>query len=102
MVRTFKMKDRLGLVTGFVAGVLLATLVASTTSAQPNAYTLSRSVIAGGGGHTTSTHNKLTGTIGQPVVGATSGSATTVGIGFWAVGIVIGGRTVYLPFVSRH
>ena len=85
-------------------GALLVGLAgrAAVATAQPNSYTLTRGVVAGGGGISTSTSYTLTGTVGQPVVGVMTGSTTTLGSGFWAGGGGVGSRTIYLPFVSRH
>lgn len=53
---------------------------ASTANAQ---FTISKSVIGGGGGVMSGGNFSMYGTIGQPVIGPVSGGSFTVNQGFW-------------------
>ncbi len=63
---------------------LLACLLAAALAFGALADTrIERHVIAGGGGSSSGTDHVLNGTIGQPVVGASSDSRHAAGAGFW-------------------
>jgi hypothetical protein len=68
-----------------------------------SSWSLTKAVIASGGGTSITGEWVLAGTAGQPVVGAAAGSSTSLSAGFWAGGVMVsvGGRTVYLPAVRR-
>jgi len=63
-------------------------------------YSISRSVIAGGGGFSSGGVYDVQGTIGQPVAGATSGGEYDLSAGFW--GWLESFFGVYLPLVLRN
>jgi hypothetical protein len=93
---------RLG-VTLVLAGVTVVWLCQPSGAAGASTWSLSKSVIASGGGTSSTSQWTLSDTAGQPVVGTTAGSSTTLSAGFWAGGkaVTITGRTVYLPAVRR-
>ncbi len=72
-----------------------------TATAQTGGdYTLTRSVISGGGGELTGGSYRLAGTIGQPDAGGLTGGAYALGGGFWSgVGSLY---PIYLPLVVRN
>jgi len=83
--------------------LLLAWLVFSTggaaTAQTGGDYTLTRSVIGGGGGELTGGSYTLAGIIGQPDAGALTGGNYTLGGGFWSgTGSMY---HIYLPLVMR-
>jgi hypothetical protein len=88
--------------TTFGASVLLCgLLLAGAVLAAPDAHSVDRWVIGGGGGRLGDFPLSLQGTIGQPAVGiVTSGpnDVNDVGSGFW---FEVGGRA-YLPLVVRE
>jgi hypothetical protein len=61
--------------------ILILLLIAAPIYAQN--YTLERSVLSSGGGHSESPNYKLDATIGQPVVGTSSSPNYTLESGFW-------------------
>jgi hypothetical protein len=63
----------------FAGSMVLA--LAGSASAQN--YTISKSVIGSGGGPMVGGGFSMNGTIGQPVIGPTSGSGFTINQGFW-------------------
>lgn len=78
--------------------------LALTTPALASAsstHTLSRHVIAGGGGPMDGTGHTMMGTIGQPMVGSMAFSGGhSLCSGFWCTGEVE--YEVYLPLVLRN
>jgi amino acid transporter len=87
------------LVVLFLAWLIFST--GGTAMAQTGGdYTLTRSVISGGGGELTGGSYTLAGTIGQPDAGALTRSNYTLGGGFWSGA---GDRYyIYLPLVVRN
>jgi hypothetical protein len=81
-----------------VVGVVL--LLAGAALASPEATTLDRSVIAGGGGRVEAGASILEGTIGQPVVGRASAGVVQLDAGFWP-GARGSSYRIYLPLVLR-
>ena len=90
------MKRRLSLI--FIGLALLA-LGTSVVFAQ-GSYSLSRSLIAGGGGFSNGGVYGVQGTIGQPVAGTASGGQYDLSSGFW--GWLDSFFDVYLPLVLRN
>lgn len=85
----------------FVVGMLL---VASGTQAAPNdSYDLAWFSIDGGGGTSSSGNTALSGTIGQPDVGAVSGGGYQLAGGFWPVRTLQHQNvsSVYLPLIRK-
>ena len=87
----------------------VASLAASPSGARqaaPQALSLARWVIGGGGGRTGTGSQTLDHTIGQPLVGVTRAGPTQLGAGFWggrsfsAVAILL--RNTYLPVIVRN
>ncbi len=81
--------------------LLLALVVAVKVIAQSSAgFNLSRHVIGGGGGESSSAGYRVAGTIGQSVAGPpTAGSASyVISSGFWYAD---GGTKVYIPTINR-
>ena len=65
-------------------------LCALTTGSARAAYDIPQHVIAGGGGTSAGGSYSLTGTIGQSVVGQSSGGSYVVNSGFWGGGAISG------------
>jgi hypothetical protein len=63
--------------------VLPAALAPSAFTQEGGSYKLRQSVIAGGGGASTNASTNLIGTIGQEVLGLSSGGAYSLNAGFW-------------------
>jgi hypothetical protein len=75
--------------------------LASAAPAQASAsYDLSWHTLAGGEGRMKSGGHVLLGTVGQPLVGTTSGRGHTLESGFWGRGAKAE-ETIYLPLVLR-
>jgi hypothetical protein len=87
------MKTRWMAIIFFLAGMLI---IISVVLAAPNAVTIDRYVIGGGGGRSTVGIYTLNGTIGQPVTGKSTNSITLCS-GFWCG--ILPGHTIYLPLV---
>ncbi len=71
-----------------LSAVLFALLPAlfaplAATQQQGGPYTLHPTVVAGGGGSSTGGANRLDGTIGQGILGTSSGGSFTLHAGFW-------------------
>ena len=90
------MKRRLSLI--FIGLALLA-LGTSVVFAQ-GSYTMSRSLIAGGGGFSNSGVYGVQGTIGQPLTTVSSAGGYDLASGFW--GWLESFFDVYLPLVLRN
>jgi hypothetical protein len=61
--------------------ILLGSILAHAQSGGP--YLINPSLVAGGGGSSTSPSHHLTGTIGQSLVGSSTGGAFALDAGFW-------------------
>jgi hypothetical protein len=86
------------LVVVLLAGFILSARGAVTAKAS-GSYTLTKSVVSGGGGELTGGSYTLAGTIGQPDAGALTGGTYAIGGGFWNGS---GGMYhIYLPLVVR-
>lgn len=89
-----------------LVGILLlaGTLVAF---AYAPAYAIRWYTIGGGGGAVQSAHYRLGGTVGQPVIGASSSTHYRLGAGYWS-GMVDGGviptpsHWIYLPTIMKN
>jgi hypothetical protein len=94
-----KTKREIIIVLVLLSGLLLAGVVL----AAPNATSLDRYVIGGGGGHAEGGIYMLEGTIGQPVVGGISSAPYELGAGFWGGLGAAGGAVygIYLPLIVR-
>ena len=71
-----------------------------TVALAQGGYSMTRSVIAGGGGVSGGGSYDLEGTIGQPATGVSSQGEYHVASGFW--GLVHSFFDVYLPLVLRN
>ena len=71
-----------------------AVVIAATTGPQ-----ITWDVVAGGGGVSSSGNVQVMDTIGQPVVGDSSGGNATLNAGFWQILAVKYG--IFLPIISR-
>jgi hypothetical protein len=84
--------------------LLLAWLIFSTSGAVTaqtgGGYTLTRSVISGGGGELSGGSYTLAGTIGQPDAGTLTGGKYTLGGGLWSG--IDDMYHIYLPLVMRN
>jgi hypothetical protein len=79
--------------TGALAFVSIATLHAQSSGGQ---YTISASVIAGGGNPISGDSYQITSTLGQPATAILSGSSYVIVDGFWApVGGVATGDVIF-------
>jgi hypothetical protein len=87
-----------GMLTLTIIGLLVLMLGTSAVMASPTATEITRSVIGGGGGESTSGAYTLSGTIGQPVVGTGSTSPYELCSGYWC-GLVT--YQLFLPTVLR-
>jgi len=94
-----KTKRQVAIMFALLSGLLLASIVL----AAPNATSLDRYVLGGGGGHAVGGIYTLEGTIGQPVVGGISSAPYELGAGFWGGLGTAGGAVygVYLPVMVR-
>lgn len=63
--------------------------------------TISRSVMASGGGSDTAGNSILLGVVGQSVVGGRSYGTTYISSGFLSGGIEMAGHSLYLPLVTK-
>ena len=73
-----------------LAFILITAMAIQTATAQN--YSIVRSVIASGGGHSQSSAYQLDGTIGQPIIGQSSSPNYRLEAGFWVgAGPVVGG-----------
>jgi hypothetical protein len=98
------MKRRTSFLLMLLLGVCLVVIASPPASlsgamqAAPQALSLGRWVIGGGGGHTEAGSQRLGYTIGQPVVGVVRTGPHQLGAGFW------GGRSfaavAYLPDIA--
>ena len=79
--------------------LLLLAVLAPVALAQGD-YTITRSVIAGGGGASAAAPYELQGTIGQPVTGAGAQGDYDLSSGFW--GWLESLFDVHLPLVVRN
>ena len=77
----------------------LVLILAVTSVALANGVEIPRWVLSGGATESGGGTVTLTGTIGQPFVGAASGGDVTLGHGFWA-GAAMDNYT-YMPMVFR-
>ena len=91
----------------FVSLMALLVVIAASTSVAARDLTglqnlsgldLSWTVLGAGGGHAASASYSLEATLGQPLVGPSSGSAVTIAAGFWQDQA---GYRVYLPIVLK-
>ena len=82
-----------------VVGVIVLYSAALTYAQSSNTYSLPWQVLGAGGGHASSATYTLDATIGQPLVGSSTGSASEMWAGFW-VGVE-GALREYLPLVLR-
>lgn len=75
------------------ARLLLAAVLVAATPPVPagNGFAIPRATVDGGGGRSDGGIYTVTGTIGQPDVGAASGSVYAVSGGFWASAAPAGG-----------
>ena len=73
-------------------------MVSQALGAVPatNSAAIVHSVIASGGGHTTSASYSLDSTLGQALVGAYTGADTRLSAGFWQAGY-----RAFMPLVLR-
>jgi hypothetical protein len=86
----------------FGASVLLCCLLlAGAVLAAPDAHSVDRWVIGGGGGRLGDAPLSLEGTIGQPLVGIAIEAPHEVSSGFWFE-IWAGEYWVYLPLAVRE
>jgi hypothetical protein len=84
--------------TSILIALIALPLIAATTLA-PNAITMQKHVIGGGGGHSEVDNFVLNGTIGQAVVGTVSNTPYDLCAGFWCG---MGRYKVYLPLILRQ
>jgi hypothetical protein len=83
--------------------VILCTLIVSlslvgTALARPQAHSINRWVIGGGGGSETSGDTFLGGTVGQWAVGSDTSGSTHLASGFWGGGAADSGEErIFLP-----
>jgi hypothetical protein len=84
-----------------IASALLAgTLLVKSAAAQTgSSFDLSWNVIGGGGGKSTGSGFAVEGTIGQPIVDASSGAKYTLRHGFWAT---LQSIRMYLPLIGKE
>jgi hypothetical protein len=76
-------------------------LITPALASASSTHSLSRHVIAGGGGQMDGTGHTIMGTIGQPLVGSMFASGDhSLCSGFWCIGAVE--YKVYLPLVLRN
>jgi len=80
--------------------MLLCLLLASAGLAAPNAATIDRHVIGGGGGKVEVLPYSLNGTIGQPLVEVSLTSPYELASGFWP-GVADMNR-LWLPLTQSH
>ena len=79
---------------GRFTSMLLTSLLAMASPFAHAAFDIPQSVIAGGGGTSASGAFSITGTIGQSIVGASTGGSYAVNGGFWGGGASTGGGTL--------
>ena len=77
--------------------IVMSTAVYADISAN---YSISKSVVAGGGHQSSTGSYSLAGTVGETAVGTNSNGNYTVNSGFWAGGAVANGA-VYLPMIVK-
>lgn len=80
--------------------LLCGLLLAGAVLAAPDAHSIDRWVIGGGGGRLEDAPYSLDGTIGQPVAGIVMAAPDELSAGFWNE-IWAGGYSVYLPLAMR-
>jgi hypothetical protein len=81
--------------------ILIAVIMLSSV-ALAQEYSIDWYVIASGGGQTESGSYKVSGTIGQPIVGQASSDNYSVDAGFWAGVVPEGGDCIYIPGDCDH
>lgn len=79
--------------------VVLVLLLGAGIAAAAGTLTLSRSVIAGGGGKTSAGDYTLSATIGQPITGRAIVGSTDLCVGFWCG---LARYDLFLPLVLRN
>ena len=83
-----------------VAAALLVALALVTGALAQGAQSLARWVIAGAGGESTATGEvAVNSTLGEPIIGPSSGGSVSLGAGYW-YGAAVDYR-IYLPLVLR-
>jgi hypothetical protein len=78
--------------------LITALLFAAAVSAAPQAFSVGRHLLSGGGGPVAHGAVRLRGSVGQPVVMAVTRTGTDLCAGFWCT---VPAYEVYLPLVVR-
>lgn len=81
------------------AVVLLGILVTAGVASAAGALSMSRGVIAGGGGKTSAGDYTLSATIGQPITGRAVVGSTDLCAGFWCG---LARYDLFLPLILRN
>jgi hypothetical protein len=93
-------KIRIALIVALLAALVLAPAALAQVSAD---YALGWNLISGGGGLSTGTNYRITGSIGQPVTGVAQSGAFRLETGYWFRASLppLPQQFIYLPCVTR-